>query len=281
MKPETKLGKDKEKARLIPSFMNTPPLIEYRNISVMRSGRIVLKDINISIELGEHIAILGPNGSGKSSLIKTITRDLYPYIDKNNSHLRILGKDRWNVFELRSFLGIVSGDLLDNYARDISGAEVILSGFFSSSRIWRYQHVELPMKKKVKEVLKLLEIEHLAERRLNQMSTGETRSVLIGRALVHEPEALVLDEPTSSLDLRASSELHKVLRKIAATGTSIIMITHHLQDIIPEIGRVILIKNGIIVEDGVKEKVLTSALLSRLFDIPAQVVKRNGHYYLW
>ncbi len=281
MKPETKSGNEKQNSRLISSSVKNPPLIEYRNISVMRSGRIVLKNINVSIELGEHIAILGPNGSGKSSLIKTITRDLYPYMGKKESYLRILGKDRWNVFELRSFLGIVSGDLLDNHAREILGSEVILSGFFNSSRIWRFQHIELRMKEKVKEVLKLLEIEHLAERKLNQMSSGETRSVLIGRALVHEPEALVLDEPTSSLDLRASSELHKVLRKIATAGTSIIMITHHLQDIIPEIERVIMIKNGMIVEDGVKEKILTSALLSQLFDIPAQVVKRNGHYYLW
>ena len=281
MKLETKLENDKVKSRLKSSSVKLHPLIKYKNVSVMRSGRVVLKNINISIELGEHIAILGPNGSGKSSLIKTITRELYPYIGNNESYLRILGKDRWNVFELRSFLGIVSGDLLDNCARVLSGTEVILSGFFSSTRIWRYQHVKLPMKKKVKEVLKLLEIEHLAERCLNQMSTGEARRILIGRALVHDPEALVLDEPTSSLDLRASSELHKVLRKIAAAGTSIIMITHHLQDIIPEIERVILIKKGMIVEDGAKEKILTSVLLSRLFEIPVQVVKRNGNYYLW
>ena len=275
------MEKDEVRTRAKLFSVNYPPLIEYRNVSVMRSGRVVLKNINISIELGEHIAILGPNGSGKSSLIKTITRELYPSIGKNESYLRILGKDRWNVFELRSFLGIVSGDLLDNCARDLSGAEVILSGFFSSTRIWRYQHIKLPMKKKVKEVLRLLEIEHLTERRLNQMSSGEARRILIGRALVHDPEALVLDEPTSSLDLRASAELHKVLRKIAAAGTSIIMITHHLQDVIPEIERIILIKKGMIVEDGAKEKILTTALLSQLFEIPAQVVKRNEHYYLW
>lgn len=281
MKPETKLGNNKIKSGFKLPSGNIPPLIEYRNVSVMRSGRVVLKNINISIELGEHIAILGPNGSGKSSLIKTITRELYPHIGNNESYLRILGKDRWNVFELRSFLGIVSGDLLDNCARDLSGAEVILSGFFSSARIWRYQHVKSPMKKKVKEVLKLLEIEHLADRCLNQMSSGEARRILIGRALVHDPEALVLDEPTASLDLRASSELHKVLGKIAASGTSIIMVTHHLQDVIPEIERVIMIKKGMIVEDGAKEKILTSALLSRLFEIPVHVVKRNRNYYLW
>lgn len=273
------MGNDKTKLKL--SSGNSVPLIEYKNVSVTRGGRVVLKNINISIELGEHIAILGPNGSGKSSLIKTITRELYQNIGDNESYLRILGKDRWNVFELRSFLGIVSGDLLDNCARDLSGADVILSGFFSSTRIWRYQQVKLAMKRKVKEVLKLLEIEHLAERRLNQMSSGEARRILIGRALVHDPDALVLDEPTSSLDLRASTELHNILRKIAAAGTSIIMITHHLQDIIPEIERVILINKGMIVEDGAKEKILNSALLSHLFEIPVQVVKRNGHYYLW
>jgi len=272
-------GNDKAKLKILSG--NSIPLIEYKNVSVTRGGRVVLKNINISIELGEHIAILGPNGSGKSSLIKTITRELYQNIGDNESYLRILGKDRWNVFELRSFLGIVSGDLLDNCAKDLSGADVILSGFFSSTRIWRYQQVKLAMRRKVKEVLKLLEIEHLAERHLNQMSSGEARRILIGRALVHDPEALVLDEPTSSLDLRASTELHKILGKIAAAGTSIILITHHLQDVIPEIERVILIKKGMIVEDGTKEKILNSVLLSQLFEIPVQMVKRNGHYYLW
>jgi len=259
---------------------NTLPLIEYRHVSVMRSGRMVLNDVNISIKLGEHVAIVGPNGSGKSSLVKTITRELYPYAETRGSYLRIMGKDRWNVFELRSLLGVVSNELLEGRARDFSGREVILSGFFSSSRIWRHQQVTSFMKNKVAEVLKLLEITHLGDRRIGDMSTGEARRFLIGRALVHEPKALVLDEPTSSLDMRATIELHTILQKIAAEGTSIIMVTHHLPDIISEIKRVILIKKGKIVEDGMKENILTSASLSQLFGIPVEVVKHDGHYQL-
>jgi iron complex transport system ATP-binding protein len=256
------------------------PLIEYRHVSVIRSGQIVLNDVSISIRLGEHVAILGPNGSGKSSLVKTITRELYPQIETQGSYLRIMGKDSWNVFELRSLLGVVSDELLEGRARNFSGEEVILSGFFSSSRIWPHQLVTSLMKQKVAEVLELLEITHLSDRRIGEMSTGEARRFLIGRALVHEPKALVLDEPTSSLDLRATVELHAILRKIANDGTSIIMITHQLPDIIHEIKRVILIKKGRIVEDGMKEKVLTSALLSQLFEIPVAVVKHNGYYQL-
>jgi iron complex transport system ATP-binding protein len=259
---------------------STLPLIEYRHVSVMRNGRMVLNDVSISIKLGEHVAIVGPNGSGKSSLVKTITRELYPFTETQESYLRIMGKDRWNVFELRSLLGVVSNELLEGRVRDFSGGEVMLSGFFSSSRIWRHQQVTPLMKQKVAEVLDLLEITYLKDRRISEMSTGEARRFLIGRALVHNPRALVLDEPTSSLDMRATIELHTILQKIAAEGTSIIMVTHQLPDIISEIKRVILIKDGRIVEDGMKENILTSASLSRLFGISVDVVKHDGHYQL-
>lgn len=256
-------------------------LIEYRNIYVSRNNRAILKNINLSISLGEHIAILGPNGAGKTFLIKTITREYYPQYGIPDSYMRILGKESWNVFELRGLLGIVSDSLLTDHTRAFTGREVILSGFFSSTGIWPGHHKVTPdMGKKTEEVMKMLEISHLGERKISEVSTGEARRILIGRALVHDPRALVLDEPSSSLDFRVARELRQMLRQVAGAGTSIIMVTHDLGDIIPEISRVIMLKEGAIFRDGPKEEVLTSEGLSALFGIPLEVRKRGGYFYI-
>jgi iron complex transport system ATP-binding protein len=273
------LNRQTKKTKTTPS-QNQLPLIEYRNVTVIQNRRVVLDGINLSINIGEHVAILGPNGSGKSSLIKTITREYYP-MGRHGSYLRILGEEYWNIFELRNLLGIVSNELVEACTRDFSGRQIILSGFFSSIGVWSYQKITPAMEKKVREVMELLEISHLAGRNMSQISTGEARRILIGRALVHNPRALVLDEPTSSLDLHAAYELRKILRKIADARTGIIMVTHSLTDIIPEITRVILLKDRTVFEDDAKEKVLTSKTLSHLFGTQLEVVKRNGYYHLW
>jgi iron complex transport system ATP-binding protein len=257
------------------------PLIEFHNVTVYRGEKIALDGITLSINAGEHVAILGPNGCGKSTLIKTITRECYPRYSNNGSGLRIFGQECWNVFDLRALLGIVSNDLMQSCTRDISGREAVLSGFFSSIGIWPNHHVTPAMEAKADEILSLLEISHLADRDVNEMSSGEARRILIGRALVHDPKALVLDEPASSLDLHAMHELRAIMRKLAQAGTSIIVVTHHLPDLIPEIGRVILIKKGRVLRDGPKHDVLTSELLSDLFDTPVELVERAGLYQIW
>ena len=185
------------------------------------------------------------------------------------------------MFDLRALLGIVSNDLMQACARDISGREAVLSGFFSSIGIWPNHHVTAAMKKKTDDVLALLEISHLAERNVDEMSSGEARRILIGRALVHDPKALVLDEPTASLDLHAMHELRAILGKLARAGTSIIVVTHHLPDIIPEIGRVILIKGGRVLRDGAKREILTTGSLSELFETPVELLERDGSYNFW
>jgi len=258
-----------------------PPLIEFHNVTVYRGDKIALDGITLSIEAGEHVAILGPNGSGKSSLIKTITRECYPRYSENGAGLRIFGQESWNVFDLRALLGIVSNDLMQSCARDISGREAVLSGFFSSIGIWPNHHVTAAMEKKTDEVMALLEVSHLAARNVDEMSSGEARRILIGRALVHDPKALVLDEPTSSLDLHAMHELRAILSKLARSGTSIIVVTHHLPDIIPEVGRVILIKNGRLLRDGSKREILTADLLAELFETPVDLLERDGSYNFW
>jgi len=258
-----------------------PSLIEYRNVIVSKNDRVVLNGITLAISSGEHVAILGPNGAGKSFLIRTITRECYPHAGVPGSYVRILGREDWNVFALRSLLGIVTDDLMALCTRNFTCREIILSGFFSSIGVWPYHHVTRAMEKKAREIMALLEISHLAGRNMNEISTGEARRVLIGRALVHDPQALVLDEPTSSLDFHAAHNLRNILSKIASTGTGIIMVTHNTVDIIPEIDRVILLKAGRVFQDGNKEKVLTSEALSHLFGTPLEVMKRDGYYYIW
>ena len=256
------------------------PLIEFHNVTVQRGERVVLDGLTLSIAQGEHVAILGPNGSGKSTLIKLIARELYPRIKPEPWSLRILGRDRWNLFELRNQLGLVSNDWMRLCTRDFSGYEIVLSGFFGSVGIWPYHHVTPEMEQKAHKVMEVLEIAHLAARNTNEMSSGEARRMLIARALVHDPQALILDEPTTSLDLRATCELREILRKLAGKGIGMIMVTHHLPDIIPEMERVVLLADGRVCRDGPKQQVLTAAALREVFGIPVDVLERDGYYHV-
>jgi len=256
------------------------PLIEFQNVTVQRDAETVLHDVSLTIPQGQHLAILGPNGSGKSTFIKLISRELYPRLKSEPWSLRIMGRDRWNLFDLRNHLGIVSNDWAAMCTRAYAGFEIVLSGFFGSVGIWPNHHVTPEMERETREAMELLEIAHLAERNTDAMSSGEARRILIARALVHRPQALILDEPTTSLDLRATRELRDILRKLAASGISLIMVTHHLPDIIPEIGRVALIRSGRIYRDGPKCEVLNAAVMSGLFEMPVELLERDGYFHV-
>jgi iron complex transport system ATP-binding protein len=255
------------------------PLLEFQNITVLKgANKKVLDAISLKINAGENVAILGPNGAGKSSLIKIITREYYPIQQENEASFRIWGRDTWDVFDLRFLLGIVSNDLQYLCTRDITGMEMVLSGFFSSIGLFK-EHLTARMKKKAKEVIEFMEIENLRDRNMNQMSSGEARRFLIARALVHDPKALILDEPTNSLDLHAQHRFSQILSKIARTGTSIILVTHSLSDIIPDIKRVVLMKNGGVEQDGPKDRILTDKHISDLFEVSVQIMRKDGYYY--
>jgi iron complex transport system ATP-binding protein len=260
--------------------MNSSPLIEFENISVMRGATVALKDVSLKIGVGEHVAILGPNGCGKSTLIKAITRECYPLI-RDGSSMRILGRERWNVAELRTLLGIVSTDLMTTCTRAVSGRDIVLSGFFSSVGIWPHQEVTAEMHGRAERAMAMLEVSSLAERCTDEMSSGEARRVLLARALVHDPLALILDEPSIALDLGAQHELRLIVRKLAQAGTGIVMVTHHLSDLIPEIDRVVLMNQGRIVADGPTRQTLVEAKLSELFGRPLELSERDGYYNLW
>jgi iron complex transport system ATP-binding protein len=245
---------------------------------VVKGGTTLLDSISVTIAEGENIAILGPNGAGKSSLIKAITREYYPVSGHDTVVFRIWGREIWHVFDLRPLLGVVSNDLQYTFMQEMSGEEVVLSGFFSSIGLFN-REITCEMKEKTDEILEFLEISHLRDRTMDSMSSGEARRFLIGRALVHDPKALLLDEPTNSLDLHALHTFRNTLRRIAQSGTAILMVTHNLHDIIPEIPRVILMKEGRFWKDGPKREILTDETIGRLFAVPVHVKEENGWYY--
>lgn len=253
------------------------PLLEFRDVTVMKGQKKLLDSLTVTIQQGEHVAILGPNGAGKSTFIQTIMREHYPLPGKG-VRFRVCGNDVWHVSDLRSHFGIVSHDLQYTFTREITGRDVILSGFFCSIGLWWHEATP-EMEQKTDETLRFLEIDHLADRLVTTMSSGEARRFLIGRALVHDPKALILDEPTTSLDLYALHIFRATLRKIAQAGTGIIMVTHRLSDIIPETTRVILMKDGRFCNDGPKTEMLTSERIGAHFGVPVQVREEDGWYY--
>ncbi len=254
------------------------PLIEFQNVTVARDGRRLLDAVSLTIHEGEHAAILGPNGAGKTSLVRAIMREYYPSSPGPETIFRFRGRDRWDAFDLRSHIGIVSSDLQQTFARPISGREVVLSGFFSSIGLFTHD-VTPDMEEKADRILAFLGVAHLADRPMTAVSSGEARRLLIGRALVHDPKTLLLDEPSASLDLHALHILRKTLRKIARAGTGIILVTHNLHDIIPEISRVILMRGGTIWRDGPKAEILTDDAIGGLFAVPVHVIEAGGYYY--
>ena len=255
-----------------------PPFLEFENVTVFHGEKMVLDSLSLAIRRGESVAILGPNGAGKSTLIKTIMREFYPVLDRGPVIFRVCGKDTWDVFSLRSAFGVVSNDLQYAFTREITGREVILSGFFSSIGLFN-RDVTPEMEQKADEISAFLEVDHLSLRPMTELSSGEARRFLIGRAMVHDPRVLILDEPTNSLDLHALHAFRQTIRKIAQSGTGIILVTHNLQDIIPEISRVILMKNGRFEHDGPKETLLTDRYIGHLFEVPVHVKEENGYYY--
>ena len=255
-----------------------PLLLEFKNVTVMRGNTKVLDALSVTIKEGENVAILGPNGAGKSSFIQTIARELYPVITDEPVTFRCRGMDVWDVFAMRSQLGIVSNDLQYTFIRDITGREVILSGFFSSIGLYN-RVVTKEMEKRTRKICAFLAIDHLVDRQMNELSSGETRRFLVARALVHNPKTLILDEPTNSLDLHALHAFRQILQKIARAGTGIILVTHNLHDIIPECSRVILMKDGRFCRDGTKTAMLTDEIIGGLFAVPLHVREEGGWYY--
>ena len=259
--------------------MADAPLIEIRDATIWRGSTRVFEALNLTIEQHERVAILGPNGSGKTTLLKTINRELYPVV-ADGSCVRILGCELWNVWELRKHIGIVSHDLHQRYTPTTTAVEVVVSGFHSSIGVHGMlaRRVSKEQVEKARETLKILGIAALAKTPLRSMSTGQQRRCLLGRALVHEPQTLILDEPTEGLDFAASFDYLNRIRDLSASGHNIVLVTHHLNEIPPEVERVIVLKGGTVVADGPKADVLSGEILSSVYETAIRVAELDGYY---
>jgi iron complex transport system ATP-binding protein len=261
-------------------FQSESDFLHMQRVNVARGDAVVLHDVNLRIANGEHVAILGPNGCGKSTLIKTITCECYPIVAPETS-IRLLGRDRWDVSQLRRHLGVVEAHLPGERTGVTRGLDAVVAGFFSASTLWPNLHVAPEMRNRAHAALERMQATHLEQKLVGQMSAGEQRRIMIARALVHEPDMLLLDEPSNALDLAAQRELREALRLIAQQGTGIVMVTHHLADILPEITRVIMMREGRIFADGTKEELITAKKLQELFGVEVTLTQRDGYWHSW
>ena len=264
-----------------PDDLGKLPLLEIDDASVMRGDRLILDRFSLRIDAGEHTAILGANGAGKSTLVRLITREIYPLArGDGRASMRVFNRDRWHVSELRSLLGIVSPSLQDDCSSDtaLEVSEAVLSSFFAARRLGLDHRVTASMRERADEALRHAGAEHLLGRHMASLSTGEARRVLIARALVHRPRALLLDEPCAGLDLASRRRFLESLRHLARSGTTLVLVTHHIEEILPEINQVALLRDGQLVQHGDKAEVLSDAALSHTFGMPVRV-QRHGDYY--
>jgi iron complex transport system ATP-binding protein len=260
--------------------MSSRSVVEMRRVRITKGSSTILHNVDLRIEQGERIVILGPNGSGKSTLIRTMTGDDRFDTSVEGAMVSIRGKEDWSLFDVRKAFGVVSGELQYQFHRDVTALEAVVSGFFGSVGTNRSQEVTDMMVDEAKRCMSLVGTLHLGNRVVSTLSTGEARRVIMARALVNRPEALILDEPMSSLDLTGKSEVRKAVSALANEGRTVIMTTHDPSDIVPEISRVIMMRGGTIFRDG-DMGLLREGLLSELYGTRVHVIRTEGRYFAW
>lgn len=265
--------------------MTREPALELIDATVVKNGSPILDGLTLTIHAGEHTALVGPNGAGKSTLVNLLTHHERALArGEHDPAVRVFGSSRWDVFELRSQLGIVSSGahqqfVAGNSAGYLTGAAVVLSGFFATHGFIRPDRITAAMRERTAQALERMEVGHLASRTMNEMSTGEARRVLIARALVTAPRALVLDEPTEGLDVVARHRFLDTVNRIALEGTTLVVVTHHVEEIVPAVERVVLLKRGRVAFEGSKREMLTAERLSEVFGARVEVSEVAGRYF--
>ena len=257
------------------------PLIHLRDAVVRRSGRVIFSVDELSIRHGESIALLGPNGAGKTTFLKLITREIHP-LHRDIPPVEFCGAARPLLSEVRSRLGIVSGSMQEEISVHLPALEIVVGGLFGTLGLPEYMNLQVSDEawEAGRRAMGLLGIADLADRDVLTLSSGQARRLLIARAIVHDPETLVFDEPCTGLDPQGMFYVRHSLRELARAGKSLLLVTHYPEDVIPEVERLVMIKDGVVFADGPKDELMTSARMSALFDVPMEVREEHGYYQL-
>lgn len=265
------------KAPSTPIIQSMATLLKLEDAQVRRSGKIILDIDEFSMSEGESIALLGPNGSGKSTFVNLVTREVFP-LHRENPPVVFRNNPRMTLAQAKACTGVVSSSMQDQMRVHLPALDVVVGGLFGALGVPIRKTATAAQREKAKCAMDELGIVDLADRDILTLSTGQARRVLIARALVHDPEILVFDEPCAGLDPEGMYYVRCTIRKLAGSGRSILLVTHSLEDVIPEFNRVVLLKDGRIQASGPKEDMLTGERMSRLFDIPIEV-DRIGESY--
>lgn len=251
------------------------PIFEIRNCNVWRGNTLALHDFSLTLQHGESVVILGPNGAGKSTFLKLLTGEVRPEADPA-SHCLLFGEECWSLEEIRHRVGVVMPEEVSRFHPEELTRDAVLSslrGAYGRTQAMRFSQAE---KDHAEKTMRLVGMAQLADRCFGALSSGEQRRTLIARALVHQPEVLVLDEPSTALDFAAAMRLTKLMRSLASENRDLVLVTHHPGEIPPEISRVILLKGGRVFAEGAKRKIITSAMLSELYEVDLTVNWSGG-----
>ena len=250
------------------------PVLELEDVTVYRGDTKVFDGFSLRVDEGEKVAILGPNGAGKSTLLALISGDLHPVAEQGTT--RLFGEEHWSLYDLRDRIGLVTPEQRSQFADDELASDVVLTGLDGTWGVTRDQKFSAAEKRKAWKAMKAAGVHELMWREYGELSSGERRRFLLARALVHEPEMLIFDEPTTSLDLPGAWNLIAAVRELMRNGTGVMLVTHDVREIPPEIERVVLLKEGKVLADGKSRTVLTPEMLSECYEIGMKVRWSGG-----
>ena len=258
--------------------MSARTILEVGHLRIQRGKTIILTDVHWRVREGEHWIILGANGSGKTSLLSALTGYLTPTAGEISMLGRYYGRFDWR--ELRKRVGIVSSSIRQMMANDEPALETVLSGQLA---MIDFRGKAAPAERvRALSLLEQVECANLAERPWRVLSQGERQRVLIGRALMPKPRLLILDEPCAGLDPAAREHFLGFLQGLGQRRNSptLVLVTHHIEEIMPVFSHVLILKGGKVLAQGEKEKVLTPGMLSKAFGTRMQVRRKRGKYEL-
>jgi iron complex transport system ATP-binding protein len=257
--------------------MPQPPVLELARVSVIRSGRAILDEIDWSVWPGERWAIVGPNGSGKTTLMQIASTYLWP----SRGQVRVLGAEMGYVDarELRRSIGYVSPALAAQIDADLPAVDVVMTARHAALAPWWHTFTDADRERAL-DLLAFMGCAALADRTFGTLSSGERQRLLIARTLMSEPSLLLLDEPAAGLDLGAREALVDRLTDLASAESpaATVLVTHHVEEIPAGFGHALLLAQGRVQAAGPIGDVLTSDLLSGAYGLPLTVDGRDGRF---